>query len=84
MRRTPNAVRDARERAGVTQLELALRSGISVGTISVAERGGRLSARAAGKLASVLGVGASDLTSPATNPDACEQRAAAGCVREYA
>jgi len=53
---TQNVVRDARERAGLTQLQLANESGVSLGTISVAERGGRLSERSAQRLAAALHV----------------------------
>ena len=60
-RRNPNTVREARERAGLTQLEVAIKAQISIGTLSVAERGGPISSRSAQRLATALAVREADL-----------------------
>jgi transcriptional regulator with XRE-family HTH domain len=62
---TPVApVRAARERAGMTQLQLAARAAISLSTLGVAERFGALSQRTAERLAPVLGCRVEDLLEP--------------------
>jgi len=53
----PNAVRSARERAGLTREQLAVRAGVSSTTLYLAERAGLLSAATANKIAPILGVG---------------------------
>lgn len=57
----PTPLRAARERARLTQLQLAARAGCSIQTISLAERSGYLTPAAAAKLAAALGVEVSEL-----------------------
>jgi len=59
-----NAVRAARERAGLTREQLAVRAGISSTTLYLAERAGLISAATAAKLAPILGVSANALREP--------------------
>ena len=49
-------LRRERTRCGLTQLELAVRAGCSLNSVSLAERGGRLSAQLAERFASALKV----------------------------
>jgi transcriptional regulator with XRE-family HTH domain len=49
-------VKEAREAAGLSQLELASRAGTCITSISVAERGGVVGPVVAGKLAAALGL----------------------------
>jgi transcriptional regulator with XRE-family HTH domain len=53
---TPNPVRTARERAGLTREALAVHAGVSYSTVALAERSGLVSEATAAKLAVVLGV----------------------------
>jgi DNA-binding XRE family transcriptional regulator len=52
----PNALRIARERAGLTRELLAVRAGISFSTLCLAERAGLISPTTAEKVGLVLGV----------------------------
>ena len=54
-------VRTARLRAGLTQVQLSARSGVSVVVIGMAERWQAVTLRTAERLAPVLGVQAADL-----------------------
>lgn len=56
-----NPVRAARERAGLTREQLAVKAGLSSSTLYLAERAGLVSPATAAKLAGVLGVPAKDL-----------------------
>ncbi|HEX9051668.1 MAG TPA: helix-turn-helix transcriptional regulator [Anaeromyxobacter sp.] len=58
---TTSPVRAARERAGLTREQLAVRAGLSSSTLYLAERAGLLSDESATKLAKVLGVTAEEL-----------------------
>lgn len=58
-KRTP--VRVARERAGITQFELAVEAGVHPATVSLAERGAPISPTTAAKLAAALGVSPEEL-----------------------
>ncbi|ACG73251.1 transcriptional regulator, XRE family [Anaeromyxobacter sp. K] len=58
---TKNPVRAARERAGLTREQLAVKAGLSSSTLYLAERAGLVSAATAAKLAAVLGVAAAEL-----------------------
>jgi transcriptional regulator with XRE-family HTH domain len=58
----PSALRVARVRAGLTQVQLAARAGLALATINTAERApGLLSDRTARLCAAVLGVTPEDL-----------------------
>jgi transcriptional regulator with XRE-family HTH domain len=57
----PTPLRAAREKARLTQLQLAARAGCSIQTISIAERTGHLTEPSAAKIAAVLGVQPEDL-----------------------
>jgi len=59
-----NPLRRARLRRGWSQVELAARADISLGTVSLCERGGFLTHAMARRLAPVLGVQPSDLLPP--------------------
>lgn len=64
--RTPpstSRVKTAREHAGLTQEQLAVKAGLSSTTIYLAERAGIVTASTAAKIAAVLGVPAEDLQS---------------------
>lgn len=54
-------VKKAREHAGLTQEQLAVKAGISSTTVYLAERAGIVTATTAAKIAAVLGVPAEDL-----------------------
>lgn len=54
-------VRAARERAGLTREQLAVRAGLSGSTLYLAERAGLVSKRTAEKIAEVLGLPAEEL-----------------------
>ena len=56
-----SAVRTARERAGLTREQLAVRAGMSSSTLYLVERAGLISAVTAAKLAPILGVSAEAL-----------------------
>lgn len=56
-------LRAARDRAGLTQLQLAVKAGCSIQTISLGERTGFLSAGSAARLAAALGVPVEELRS---------------------
>lgn len=56
-------IRDRRRRLGLSQMKLAQRAGLALGTVSLAERG-LLTARTARKLARVLRCQVSDLLAP--------------------
>ncbi len=58
---TTTPLRVARERAGLTQMALAVRANCSIQTISLAERSGYLTPAAAQKLAPVLRVEPAEL-----------------------
>lgn len=57
----PSPVRRARERAGLSREQLAVKAGISSTTLYLAERAGLISANTAAKVAAVLGVSAEEL-----------------------
>lgn len=67
MRSTSHAhsspVRRARERAGLSREQLAVKAGISSTTLYLAERAGLLSPNTAAKIAAVLGIAAEELES---------------------
>jgi transcriptional regulator with XRE-family HTH domain len=50
------ALRLLRKREGLSQLALAVRAGVSLNTVSLAERSGRLTERTAERFATALGV----------------------------
>ncbi len=54
-------VREARERAGLTREQLAVRAGIAGSTLYLVERAGLISEATAAKLSAVLGVPVEDL-----------------------
>ena len=58
---TSTPLRRERLRAGLSQVALAVRAGCSLSTVSLAERGGVLSADMAAQLASALSISPSDL-----------------------
>ena len=55
----PKKISDARKRAGLTQVELALKAGLHPATISLAERG-ICTAETAARIAHALGFGVSE------------------------
>lgn len=57
----PNAVRAARERAGLTREQAAVKAGVSSSTLYLAERAGLLSDNIAAKLAKALGMDPEEL-----------------------
>lgn len=57
----PSPVRAARERAGLTREQLAVKAGCSSSTLYLAERAGLLSEAIAAKLAAALGIDAAEL-----------------------
>jgi transcriptional regulator with XRE-family HTH domain len=57
----PNPLRAARERAGLSQFQLAVRAGLHLATVGLAERGARVSPETSAKLAAALGVTAEEL-----------------------
>lgn len=57
----PSPVREARERAGLTREQLAVKAGVSSSTLYLAERAGLLSEPIAAKIAVVLGVSVEEL-----------------------
>ncbi len=59
--KTPSPVRAARERAGLTREQLAVKAGLSSSTLYLAERAGLISAATATKLAAALGVPTAEL-----------------------
>ncbi len=59
----PTPLRRERQRAGLSQLALAVRARCSLSTISLAERGMPLSPRIAERIAAALGVSPDALTS---------------------
>ena len=58
----PNPIRNARERAGLSRAQLAVRAGVSFSTVSLAERG-LVTTTTAAKIAPVLGVDVAALRS---------------------
>ncbi len=58
---TKNPLRIARDRAHLTQLQLAAQAGCSIQTISIAERTGHLTLASAEKLAKALGITPTEL-----------------------
>ena len=58
---TPSPVRAAREHAGLTREQLAVKAGVATTTVYLAERAGLISPTTAGKLAGVLGCGPNEL-----------------------
>ncbi len=60
-RLNPSPVRLARERAGLTREQLAVKVGLSSSTLYLAERAGLISEATAAKLAKELGVSAEEL-----------------------
>ncbi len=59
----PSPVRRARERAGLSREQLAVKAGVSSTTLYLAERAGLLSQNTAAKIAAVLGIPAEELQS---------------------
>jgi transcriptional regulator with XRE-family HTH domain len=53
---TENPVRTARRRAGLSQFQLAVKAGLHPATISLLERGTRVSEQTATKVAEALGL----------------------------
>lgn len=51
-----NPIRTLREQEGITQLQLAERSGLSLGTVNIAERSGRITKYVADNIAKGLKV----------------------------
>ena len=62
----PNAVRSARERAGLSREQAAVKAGLSLTTLYLAERAGLITAATAAKLAPVLGCSAIELLTAPT------------------
>jgi transcriptional regulator with XRE-family HTH domain len=62
-RSKPNRIRAAREAAGLTREQLAVKAGVSSTTLYLAERAGLISANTTAKVASVLGIPAKELQS---------------------
>lgn len=60
-KRPTSPVRALREERGLTQLQLAVKAGLSIQTISLAERAGLVSAATAARLAEALEVPAAEL-----------------------
>lgn len=58
-----NPIRRARERAGLSREQLAVKAGVSSTTLYLAERAGLLSPNTAAKVAAALGVTAEELES---------------------
>jgi transcriptional regulator with XRE-family HTH domain len=58
---TGQAIRDRRLRRGLTQFKLAALAGVSLQTVSLAERAGFLTPQTATRLAAALGIRAEDL-----------------------
>lgn len=58
---TPNPVRAARERLGLTREQLAVRAGLSSSTVYLVERAGLISQATAEKLAKALGCDPAEL-----------------------
>jgi DNA-binding XRE family transcriptional regulator len=56
-------VKSAREHAGLTQEQLAVKAGLSSTTVYLAERAGLITPTTAAKIAAVLGVPAEELQS---------------------
>ncbi len=56
-------MRRARERAGLSREQLAVKAGVSSTTLYLAERAGLLSQNTAAKIAAVLGIPAEELQS---------------------
>ncbi|HYG67874.1 MAG TPA: helix-turn-helix transcriptional regulator [Anaeromyxobacteraceae bacterium] len=54
--RKPSPLRAARERRGLTQVQLAVAANCAVQTISIAERTGHITLQSAEKLAAALGI----------------------------
>jgi transcriptional regulator with XRE-family HTH domain len=54
-------LRAARTRAGLTQLQLAVKAGLHLATVAIAERGARMSPETLRKLAGALGVPSEEL-----------------------
>jgi transcriptional regulator with XRE-family HTH domain len=63
-----NPIRSARERSGLTREQLAVKAGLSLSTVYLAERAGLVSEATAAKLARALGVSAKELL--AARPEA--------------
>ncbi len=61
---TNSLIRSARERAGLTREQAAVKAGISSTTLYLAERAGLISAATAAKLEPVLGLPAAQLLAP--------------------
>lgn len=57
-------LRDARKRARLTQLQLAMQAGVSLPLVYLAERGGVISDRTALRFATVLGAKPEDFRRP--------------------
>jgi transcriptional regulator with XRE-family HTH domain len=64
------ALRAERVRRGMSQLDLALKSGVSLGTVSLAERSGRISKSVAARFAAALGIGPATLKHSSHNTNA--------------
>lgn len=62
-------IRCARKRQGLSQLELALLADVSLNTVSLAERSGRMSPRTAERIAAALGLAPEQLTAERAQPE---------------
>jgi transcriptional regulator with XRE-family HTH domain len=70
MKDLPNRLRELREAAGLTQMDLAHQAGLTVGTISQLERGENIPlVTTAGAIARVLGVPVEALFLPVATTD---------------
>jgi ribosome-binding protein aMBF1 (putative translation factor) len=59
----PSPVRRARERAGLSREQLAVKAGVSSTTLYLAERAGLITPSTAAKVAAALGIAAEELQS---------------------
>lgn len=63
-------LRRLRKRRGLSQVALAVKAGVSLNTVSLAERSGRITERVTGLLAQALGVDPAALHPPTASRDA--------------
>lgn len=61
-----NPIRAARERAGLSREQLAVKAGVSSSTLYLAERAGLVSDATIAKLAEALGIPLAELKAPST------------------
>lgn len=77
-----NGVRAARRRASLSQVALAAKAGVSVGTVSLAERGGMLSPTVADRLAAALGITVQEMLSGDVQANVPARKAEVGTSHE--